>query len=70
MAACVQAGRVGERIDGVRDGTLYGISGSVGGNTPIGPFLVSLGYVDNGSLQLQFALGRPITEGSILDEIR
>ncbi len=66
----LQAGRVGERIDGVRDGTLYGISGSLGGNTPIGPFLVSLGYVDNDSLQLQFALGRPISEGSILDETR
>jgi NTE family protein len=66
----LQAGRMGGRIDEVDDGTLYGIAGSLGGRTPIGPFLISLGFVDNGSLQLQFALGRPIAEGSILDEIR
>lgn len=66
----LHAGRMGERIDGVRDGTLYGIAGSLGGATPIGPFILSLGYVDNDSWQLQFALGRPISEGSILDELR
>ncbi|MCK6371047.1 MAG: patatin-like phospholipase family protein, partial [Gammaproteobacteria bacterium] len=66
----LHAGRMGERIDGVGDGTLYGIAGSLGGATPIGPFLLSLGYVDNDSWQLQFALGRPISEGSILDETR
>jgi NTE family protein len=66
----LQAGRVGDRIDQVTDGTLYGVSGSIGGRSPVGPFLLSLGWVDNGSLQLQFAIGRPIAEGSILDEIR
>jgi NTE family protein len=66
----LHAGRMGERIDGVRDGTLYGIAASLGGATPIGPFILSLGYVDNDSWQLQFALGRPISEGSILDELR
>jgi NTE family protein len=66
----LQAGRVGDRIDNVSDGALYGISGSIGGRSPVGPFLLSLGYVDSGSLQLQFAIGRPIAEGSILDEIR
>jgi len=66
----LQAGRMGERIDEVDDGTLYGIATSLGGRTPIGPFVLSLGYVDNDSWQLQFALGRPISEGSLLDEIR
>lgn len=66
----LQAGRMSERIDDVYDGTLYGISGALGGTTPIGPFILSLGYVDNNSWQLQFALGRPIPEGSILDETR
>lgn len=66
----LQGGRMGERIDKVTDGALYGISGSLGGRTPIGPFLLSLGYVDNDSWQLQLAIGRPIAEGSILDEVR
>ncbi len=66
----LQAGRVGDRIDNVGDGALYGISTSLNGRTPIGPFSLSLGWVDNGNFELQFAVGRPITEGSILDEIR
>ena len=39
-----------------------------GGRTPVGPFLLSLGFVDNGSWQLQFTRGRPVAEGSLLDE--
>jgi NTE family protein len=68
----LQAGRMGGRIDSfaVDDGTLYGIAASLGGRTPIGPFTLSLGIVDNSSWQIQLAIGRPIPEGSILDEIR
>ena len=66
----LQGGRVGDRIDNVSDGALYGVSGSIGGRSPVGPFLLSLGWVDNGSVQLQIAVGRPIAEGSILDELR
>ncbi|QOJ32342.1 MAG: patatin-like phospholipase family protein [Gammaproteobacteria bacterium] len=66
----LQAGRMGDRIDNVNDGALYGIAGSLGGRSPAGPFILSLGYVDNGSWQLQLAIGRPIPEGSILDEVR
>jgi outer membrane protein assembly factor BamA len=65
----LNVGRVGSRIDDSDDGTLYGASTSLGGNTPVGPFILSLGYVDNGSWQLQFAIGRPVDEGSILDEM-
>jgi NTE family protein len=50
-------------------GTLYGIAGSLNGRTLLGPFILSLGYVDNGSWELQFTLGRPIPEGSVLDAI-
>ncbi|MBN8281165.1 MAG: patatin-like phospholipase family protein, partial [Gammaproteobacteria bacterium] len=66
----LQGGRMGDRIDSVSDGALYGVSGSLGGRTPIGPFVLSLGWVDNDSWQIQFAVGRPVSEGSILDETR
>jgi NTE family protein len=65
----LQAGRVGGRRDGIRDGTLYGVSGSVSGRTIVGPFLISLGYVSNDSWALHLALGRPLPEGTVLDEI-
>lgn len=48
---------------------LYGISGSLNGRTPVGPFILSLGYVSNDSWELQFSLGRPLPEGSALDKI-
>lgn len=68
----LQMGRMGNRLDAefADSGTLYGLSGSLSGRTPVGPFILSLGYVADNSWQLQFALGRPIPEGSILDEIR
>ena len=65
----LQAGEVGGRFDGIDEGMLLGISASIGGDTPIGVFTVSLGYVDNGSFRLQFSLGRPINEGSLLDAL-
>jgi NTE family protein len=66
----LQAARMSERFDAEPDGTLYGLAGTVGGRTPIGPFLLSLGFVDEGSWQLQFTLGRPIAEGSLLDQVQ
>ncbi|MDJ0926498.1 MAG: patatin-like phospholipase family protein [Gammaproteobacteria bacterium] len=65
----LQAGHVRDRRDQVSEGTLYGISGSVSGRTPVGPLRLSLGYVDNDSWQLQFSLGRPIAEGSAIDDV-
>ena len=65
-----QAGRMDHGIDATLDGeTLLGLSGSVSARTPVGPFVLSLGYVDNGSWELQFTLGRPLSEGSMLDEL-
>lgn len=70
----LQAGRMGDRLDRsneeVDTGALYGAAASIGGRSPAGPFIISLGIVDNGSWQLHLALGRPIPEGSILDEVR
>jgi len=63
----LQAGRVGGRRDGVQDGALYGISGNLNGRTPLGAFILSLGYVNNDSWALQFAIGAPMPEGSVLD---
>jgi NTE family protein len=66
----LQAGEMRDRRDQVDEGTLYGISGSINGRTPIGPFMLSLGYVSNDSWELHFSLGRPLPEGSALDEIQ
>lgn len=77
----LQAGRMGGRVDvgqplpelppfPADGGALYGLAASLSGRTPVGPFVLSLGYVTEDSWQIQFALGRPITEGSILDDIR
>jgi NTE family protein len=65
----LQAAEVGERYDGVDDGVLWGISGSLNGLTPVGPFTLSVGYVDIDQWRLQFSLGRPMPEGSLLDAI-
>ena len=64
-----QAARVGDRRDAVNDGTLFGIAGSLNGRTPVGPFSLSLGWVNNDSVELQFSIGRPIAEGSAIDEV-
>ena len=58
-----------DRLDGVEDGTLLGVSVAIGARTPIGPFLLVLGASDNGSVQLHFALSRPIPEGNLLDRL-
>jgi NTE family protein len=66
----LQAAEMHERIDGVPGEVLYGLSGALGGSTPIGPFIFSLGWVSNHSYQLQFTLGRPVAEGTLLDELQ
>ncbi|HET6564958.1 MAG TPA: patatin-like phospholipase family protein [Xanthomonadales bacterium] len=65
----LQAGRMTGRPLLENSDTRYGISGSLNGSTPVGPFILSLGYVDDGSLDLQFTIGRPVPEGSALDAI-
>ena len=63
-------GRMADRIDDVDDDVLRGIAATLSGRSPVGPILISLGYVNSGSWQLQFAVGRPIVEGSLLDTIQ
>jgi NTE family protein len=58
-----------DRLDGVDDGTLYGVSVVIGARTAFGPLLLAFGAADNGRTQLQFALGRPIPEGTLLDRL-
>jgi NTE family protein len=65
-----QVAEMRKRFDGLEPEVLYGLSGSIGGRTPIGPFLFSLGYVDGGEWQVQFTLGRPIAEGTLFDEVQ
>jgi NTE family protein len=65
----LQAGEMQSDSDLQDSGTLYGISGSLTGLTPLGPFLLSLGYVVDRTVRLQFAIGRPVREGSILDTL-
>lgn len=60
---------VANRADEVREGAINGIALSLGGRTPLGPFLVSFGVTDNNFWEMQLAIGRPIREGSILDAI-
>jgi NTE family protein len=64
------ATRVGEPIDGSNRGSLRGIATSVSGRTPVGPFLLSLGYVNDNTWALQLAFGRPIFEGNAVSDAR
>jgi NTE family protein len=64
----LQAAQMGDRRDAIEDGTLYGVAGSMNARTPVGALSLSLGWVSNDSVQLQFSLGRPIAEGSLVDE--
>jgi len=64
----MHAARPERRLDGIDEETIYGLAGSLAGRTPIGPVLLSLGYAEDGLWQLQFSLGRPLSEGSLLDE--
>jgi NTE family protein len=65
-----QVAEMRKRFDGLEPEPLWGLSGVIGGRTPVGPILFSLGYVDGGEWQLQFTLGRPVAEGSLFDEVQ
>ena len=69
LSVGVQAVGMTDRLDGVDDGTILGASVSLAARTPIGPLLLSVGVADNDSFQLQFAIGRPIAEGTLLDRL-
>jgi NTE family protein len=62
----VEGGHVYERVDPVADGELYGISGYVGGRTPVGTVTLGVGKA-SGSWAAWVTLGTPVGSGSILD---
>lgn len=65
----LQAANVSDRLDGIDEGTILGASFTVGARTLAGPLLLSLGAADNGSVTVHFSLGRPVSEGSMLDRL-
>ena len=61
------AGRMRERIDAINQGVFYGAAAELSGSTPIGNFTLSLGATTHGFWLLQFGLGRPLEESTMLD---
>jgi NTE family protein len=62
----VEGGHVYDRLDAVPDGELYGISGYIGGRTPIGTLTLGVGKA-TGAWAAWVTLGTPVGSGSILD---
>jgi len=62
----VEGGHVYDRVDPVPDGELYGISGYIGGRTPIGTLTIGVGKA-TGTWAGWVTLGTPVGSGSILD---
>jgi hypothetical protein len=63
----LQAAGLYERLDAVDDGEVYGLTGYLGGPTPIGTLTIGAsGAKDSWGVWL--SLGRPIGHGSILEE--
>ena len=62
----VQAAGVYDRIDRVDDGEIVGLSGYLGGPTPIGSLVLGAGVASD-SWSVWLSLGRPVGNGSILD---
>ncbi len=62
----VEGGHVYQRVDPVPDGELYGVSGYIGGRTPLGTVTLGVGKT-SGSWATWITLGTPVGSGSILD---
>jgi NTE family protein len=62
----VEGGHVYERVDPVPNGDLYGISGYLGGRTPLGTVTLGVGKA-SGAWATWVTLGTPVGSGSILD---
>jgi NTE family protein len=63
----LQGGRVYERVDPVPDGSLYGMSTYLGGQTPIGTLTIGVGMA-SGAWAGWITLGNPVGGGSILNQ--
>ena len=62
----VQAAGVYDRVDSVDDDEIFGLSGYLGGPTPIGTLVLGAGVASD-SWAVWLSLGRPLGRGSILD---
>ena len=63
------AGDMSERIDRVREDTIYSGTLFLGGRTPLGPVGLSMSLTSTHEWHIVFGLGRPIEERSITDPI-
>jgi NTE family protein len=63
----LQGARVYDRVDSVPNGTLYGVSGYLGGRTPIGTLTIGVGKA-TGDWAGWLMLGTPVGAGSIMNE--
>jgi len=63
----VQAAGVYDRVDPVSNGKLFGVSGFIGGRTPLGVVTIGAGKA-TGAWAVWLTLGVPVGSGSILDE--
>jgi NTE family protein len=63
----LEGGHVYDRVDPVPNGTLYGVSGYLGGRTPIGTLTLGVGKA-TGDWAAWLRLGTPVGNGSILDQ--
>ena len=62
----LQAAGIDDRVDPVADDEIYGLSGYIGGPTPIGTLVLGFGVAPD-SWGVWLELGRPVGDGSILD---
>ncbi len=62
----IEGGHVYQRVDPVPDGEVYGVSGYIGGRTPLGTITLGVGKA-TGSWATWVTLGTPVGSGSILD---
>src|SRR5215469_11587136 len=63
----LEGGHVYQRIDSVPASALYGVSGYIGGRTPVGTLVVGVGKA-TGAWAFAITLGTPVGSGSILDQ--
>lgn len=63
----LQGGRVYDRVDPVEDGTLYGLSTYIGGQTPVGTVTLGVGKA-SGAWAGWITIGNPVGRGSILNQ--
>ncbi|HUJ52875.1 MAG TPA: patatin-like phospholipase family protein [Steroidobacteraceae bacterium] len=63
----LQGARAYDRVDPVSNGALYGVSGYLGGRTPIGTLAIGVGKA-TGDWAAWLTLGTPVGTGSILNQ--